>query len=148
MSLNKAIKYGKDHRKPYRKSKAFDRSCRNHGSCSFCEENRTFKIKKSLDSAIEQENEIRFQNSLDSPSPILLDGKIVTVEEWNDEIDRRDESRRINLLKKEIALELTYSYITTIFDNIDNKNDKTQENVDNAFQEILKFYSENSIDIH
>lgn len=30
----------KDKRKAYRKSKAFDRSCRNHGSCSYCENNR------------------------------------------------------------------------------------------------------------
>jgi hypothetical protein len=33
MSLDKAIKTGKEHRKPYRGSKAFDRSCRNHGDC-------------------------------------------------------------------------------------------------------------------
>jgi hypothetical protein len=30
----------KDHRKPYRKSKAFSYGCRNHGSCGYCEENR------------------------------------------------------------------------------------------------------------
>ena len=40
MSLEKAIEHGKDRRKPYRKSKAFDRTCRNHGSCSWCEQNR------------------------------------------------------------------------------------------------------------
>ena len=31
MSLNKGIESGKEHRRAYRKSKAFDRSCRNHG---------------------------------------------------------------------------------------------------------------------
>jgi hypothetical protein len=36
----------KDKRKPYRKSKAVDRTCRNHGSCSYCEGNRTFSNKK------------------------------------------------------------------------------------------------------
>lgn len=45
MSLDKAIKYGKEYRKPYRKSKAFDRSCRNHGSCPYCFHTRTYKMK-------------------------------------------------------------------------------------------------------
>ncbi len=31
----------KDHRRPFRRSKAFDSSCRNHGGCSYCESNRT-----------------------------------------------------------------------------------------------------------
>ena len=46
MSLDKAIKYGKEHRKPYRGAKAVDSACRNHGSCSYCESNRLHKIKK------------------------------------------------------------------------------------------------------
>lgn len=40
MSLDKSIASGKERRKPYRKSKAFDYTCRNHGSCSWCEQNR------------------------------------------------------------------------------------------------------------
>ena len=36
MSLDKAIEFGKEKRKQYRKSKAFDRTCRNHGSCPWC----------------------------------------------------------------------------------------------------------------
>ena len=40
MSLEKAIAYGKEHRKKFWKSKAFDLTCRNHGSCSWCESNR------------------------------------------------------------------------------------------------------------
>lgn len=40
MSLEKAIEHGKEKRKPYRKSKRFDRTCRCHGSCSWCERNR------------------------------------------------------------------------------------------------------------
>ena len=43
MSLDKAIKYGKEKRKPYRKAKAIDKSCRNHGSCKWCEGNRLNK---------------------------------------------------------------------------------------------------------
>ena len=40
MSLNKSIASGKEHRKPYRKAKAVDKSCRNHGSCPYCSGNR------------------------------------------------------------------------------------------------------------
>jgi len=43
--LDKAIKHGKEKRKPYRKSKAFDKSCRNHGYCPYCRNNRLFKNK-------------------------------------------------------------------------------------------------------
>lgn len=42
MSLNKAIKSGKEHRKPYRGAKAVDKQCRNHGSCPRCYSNRVF----------------------------------------------------------------------------------------------------------
>jgi len=45
MSLDKAIKHGKEKRKPYRKAKAFDASCRNHGGCPWCESSRTRKSK-------------------------------------------------------------------------------------------------------
>ncbi len=41
MSLDKAIKHGKEHRKPYRKSQRFDKTCRCHGACSYCRDNRT-----------------------------------------------------------------------------------------------------------
>lgn len=39
--LDKGISSGKEWRKEYRKSQAFDRSCRNHGSCPHCSRNRT-----------------------------------------------------------------------------------------------------------
>lgn len=44
MALDKAIKSGKEHRKPYHGSKVFDYSCRNHGSCPYCERNRKHKF--------------------------------------------------------------------------------------------------------
>ena len=40
MSLDKAIKHGKEKRKAYS-----DRSCRNHGGCPWCEENRRYKFR-------------------------------------------------------------------------------------------------------
>lgn len=43
--LDKSIKYGKEHRKPFRGAKAVDRGCRNHGSCPYCRNNRLFKKK-------------------------------------------------------------------------------------------------------
>lgn len=45
MSLDKAIKYGKEKRKPYVGSKVYFASCRNHGSCPYCETNRTHKFR-------------------------------------------------------------------------------------------------------
>lgn len=48
MSLDKAIDHGKEHRKPYRGSKAIDRTCRNHGGCDWCKENRMYKNTKRL----------------------------------------------------------------------------------------------------
>ena len=38
--LDKAIEHGHERRRPYRKSKAFDRACRNHGSCPWCRDDR------------------------------------------------------------------------------------------------------------
>ncbi len=47
MALNKAIEHNKEHRKPYRGSKCFDSSCRNHGSCDFCKGNRLYQAIKA-----------------------------------------------------------------------------------------------------
>lgn len=47
MSLDKAISHGKEHRKPYRGSKAIDKTCRNHGSCEWCRRNRLHKFRKN-----------------------------------------------------------------------------------------------------
>lgn len=45
MSLNKAIDHGKEKRKPYIGAKATDCTCRNHGTCKWCEENRRHKFR-------------------------------------------------------------------------------------------------------
>ena len=54
MSLDKSIQFGKSHRKPYRGAKAIDATCRNHGSCKWCEKNRMHKNEKR-ELAAEQE---------------------------------------------------------------------------------------------
>lgn len=46
MALDKAILSGKEHRKPYRRSKRFDKSCRNHGGCPWCLSNRLHNSRK------------------------------------------------------------------------------------------------------
>lgn len=64
MSFDKAIGRGKENRKPYRKAKAKDPSCRNHGSCQCCIVNRTHKSirtneagKQALKEFLEECNE-------------------------------------------------------------------------------------------
>lgn len=57
MSLDKAIEHGKEKRKPYSGSKAFDRECRNHGACEFCVGNRTIKFTRKEQAAKQKESE-------------------------------------------------------------------------------------------
>ena len=47
MSLDKAIQHGKEKRKPYRGSRSFDSSCRNHGGCPYCEGGHQYNKKKT-----------------------------------------------------------------------------------------------------
>lgn len=56
MSLARAIEHGKEKRKSYFKSERFDKSCRPHGGCPYCERNHTIstlrvnaKAKDELD---------------------------------------------------------------------------------------------------
>lgn len=46
MSFDKSIKSGKEHRKMYTGPKAIDTTCRNHGSCIYCKNNRLYKYNK------------------------------------------------------------------------------------------------------
>ena len=57
--LDKGIEHGKEHRKQYYDSRAFDRSCRAHGGCLWCESNRKHKFrlpneKKEIDDGLQQ----------------------------------------------------------------------------------------------
>lgn len=42
MGLDKAIEHEKEKRKKYYGAKAVDRTCRNHGSCDHCRDNRLY----------------------------------------------------------------------------------------------------------
>lgn len=46
MGMMKAIQSGKEHRRPYYRAKASCKSCRNHGGCEWCLDNRLYKYKK------------------------------------------------------------------------------------------------------
>ena len=57
MSLSKAIESGKEHREEYTGSKAIDKTCRNHGSCGWCLDNRTYgekRMKIATEQALEE----------------------------------------------------------------------------------------------
>lgn len=48
MSFYKFYPKRKDRRKQYRDSRAFDSSCKNHGSCPWCRSNRLYQYRKSI----------------------------------------------------------------------------------------------------
>lgn len=46
MSLDKAIEHGKEKRRRYYGSREVDKTCRNHGSCPWCQRKIKYKRKK------------------------------------------------------------------------------------------------------
>lgn len=58
MSMDKAIKSGKEHRKEYYGSEAIDKSCRCHGGCSFCLSNRMYRYKKEKEKMLDREKDM------------------------------------------------------------------------------------------
>lgn len=59
MTLNAGILHGKEYRGPYRKSARFDATCRPHGSCGYCQGNRSHKNDKRRIAADEQMKEFQ-----------------------------------------------------------------------------------------
>ena len=57
MSLDRAIASGNERRKPYRGSKRYDRTCRNHGACDYCRGNRMHKHRLRELAAQESESD-------------------------------------------------------------------------------------------
>lgn len=65
--LDKAIESGKEHRKKYRKSEAFDMTCRLHGSCPWCKGRRLNKkrfLAKTAKKEIEELKNVPIQEIL------------------------------------------------------------------------------------
>jgi len=88
MSLDKAIKHKKEKRKPYRGSKAIDCTCRNHGSCSYCESNRTIFDTKARMRLEGQEDEWFGYWNLPDPMDVDHDRwderlKAIGVDPWD-----------------------------------------------------------------
>jgi hypothetical protein len=54
---------GRTYRKEYRESRRFDKSCRCHGGCPYCEENRLHNYRKRRKEADE---EIREETGMDT----------------------------------------------------------------------------------
>lgn len=57
MSLDKAIKHNKEHRKEYRGAKRYSKMCRNNGGCEYCADNRRYRTLKALEAAKQQMKE-------------------------------------------------------------------------------------------
>lgn len=59
MSYNQAVAHGKEKREKYCGSKAFDKTCRNHGSCPYCRSNRLHSFKKRDDEMKQRLRELK-----------------------------------------------------------------------------------------
>lgn len=57
MSLDKAIRHRKEHRRPYHGAKAIDASCRNHGTCCWCYGNRMARTRREEEKMEQEERE-------------------------------------------------------------------------------------------
>lgn len=66
MSLDKAIEHHKEHRKEYHGSKSFDSTCRNHGSCDWCRENRQINSLKNIERTDEMLKEFNKDGDYDA----------------------------------------------------------------------------------
>lgn len=84
MTLDKGVEHGKEHREPYRKSKAFDRSCRNHGSCGRCEGDRTHCNHKRQVLADDQLMEVLKDMASNSSDLPILKGNLSREEIYDD----------------------------------------------------------------
>lgn len=88
MSLDKAIEHNKEHRKSYRSSKAFDRTCRNHGSDDWAKDNRLYRanklLKKSEQDLEDFHDEIDFEPEW-KRIPVTLE--VVKVSKFEPDID-------------------------------------------------------------
>lgn len=58
MSLDKAIKHNKEHRKPYRGAAVWDSHCRNNNYCSWCRDDRTIQDQRAREAADKQLKEL------------------------------------------------------------------------------------------
>ena len=67
--LDKAIKSGKEHRKPYHGAKACDKTCRNHGSDDWAKDNRLYRSNKLLEKSEQDLEEVSDEIDFDPDWP-------------------------------------------------------------------------------
>ena len=53
-------------KKPYRKSRRFDKTCRNHGSCSYCYRNRYHKHLVKIHYTNKELKDIKYGNKTET----------------------------------------------------------------------------------
>lgn len=67
VALDKTIRAGKEHRRPWTgkdKSKNVDETCRNHGSCEECRQNRLYQTRKEAEKADVSVKEYEKENKI------------------------------------------------------------------------------------
>ena len=102
MSLDKSIAHGKEHRKPYRGIKAIDCTCRNHGSCEWCRQNRQHKFR---DKYPIEEGEIDMEDEKACAVCIWM-GKDGECTQWDcDYISRAEARLMVDAMRKEKSRE-------------------------------------------
>lgn len=106
MSHDKAITSGKEKRTPYRRGKAVDSRCCNHGSCAWCEGNRTHTVRKAFEGTEGQEDEFFGYWFYPDPSDVTMDLYDEQIEKFGIDIVRaerefNDKHRESNLMKKQ-----------------------------------------------
>lgn len=98
MSLDKAIEHHKEKRKPYRGTKAYDCTCRNHGSCDWCRQNRQHKFR---DKHPIVKGEIDMQDERNCAVCIWM-GKDGECTQWDcDYISRAEARLMVDAMRKE-----------------------------------------------
>lgn len=70
MSFDKNYPNRKDWRRPYRGSKRFDRTCRCHGGCGYCEGNRTYTTRRALAATGQQLNALQEPEDNEDTRPL------------------------------------------------------------------------------
>ncbi len=53
MSFDKYYPNRKDRRRPYRGAARFDRGCRTHGSCTYCQRNRLIRSRRAEEAGLD-----------------------------------------------------------------------------------------------
>jgi hypothetical protein len=94
MSLDNAVKHGKEHRKPWYRSARYDAGCRPNGGCDWCEGNRLYHVKMIRERAAD---DLKFDNP-------------TRPEFWNDPQLSADVSAHTHMTDQEYDDYLAYKY--------------------------------------